>query len=43
MKNIYEDENITDVLESDVFKYSNFKIKNYVNTQLNCTIGLNKP
>ena len=36
MKNIYEDENITDVLESDVFKYSNFKIKNYVNTQLNC-------
>lgn len=36
MKNIYEDENITDVLESDVFKYSNLKIKNYVNTQLNC-------
>ena len=36
MKNIYEDENITDISENDVFKHSSFKIKNQVQSKINC-------
>ena len=36
MRNIYEDENITDISENDVFKHSSFKIKNQVQSKINC-------
>ena len=36
MKNIYEDEKITEVTQKDVFKYSNRKIKNWVENKMNC-------
>ena len=36
MKNIYEDETITDITQKDVFKYSNTRIKNIVQNKMNC-------
>ena len=36
MKNIYEDENITDITQEDVFEYSDINIKNKVENKMNC-------
>ena len=36
MKNIYEDENITDITQDDVFEYSDINIKNKVENKMNC-------
>ena len=36
MKNIYEDENITDVTQEDVFEFSDIKVKNWVENKMNC-------
>ena len=35
MKNIYDDENITDVTEEDLFEFSDIKVKNWVENKMN--------
>ena len=36
MKNVYEDENITDVTQEDLFEFSDAKLKNWVENKMNC-------
>lgn len=36
MKNVYEDENITDVTQEDLFEFSDVKLKNWVENKMNC-------
>ena len=36
MRDVYDDETITEVTEQDRFKYSSIQIKNYVENKMNC-------
>ena len=36
MKNVYEDDNISDVTQEDLFEFANVKVKNWVQNKMNC-------
>ena len=36
MKNVYKDDNITDVTQEDLFEFTDTKLKNWVENKMNC-------